>query len=60
MVSAVFICLMLFLGNIPMLQENGIGSMYFLHQSDLETQILVNKAGIISMKHLSRNLLKKP
>ena len=51
-----FICLMLFHGNILMLQENGIGSMYFLHPNDLETQILVNKVGIISMKQPSRNL----
>ncbi len=30
MVSAMFICHMRFPGNIPTLQENGIGSMYFL------------------------------
>lgn len=60
MVSVVFICHMRFPGNIPTLQENGIGSMYFLRPNGLEILVLVNKAGIISMKQLSRNLLKKP
>ena len=34
--------------------------MYFLRPNGLEILVQVKKAGIISMKQLSRNLLKKP
>ena len=60
MVSAMFICLMLFHENILMLQENGIGNMYFLHPNDLEILIQESRVGIISMKQQSRNLQEKP
>jgi hypothetical protein len=56
MVSAMFICLMLFHENILMLQENGIGNMYFLHPNDLAILIQESRVGIISMKQQSRNL----
>jgi len=58
MVSVVFICHMRFPENIPTLQDNGIGNMYFLRPNGLEILVLVNKVGIISMKQLSKNLLK--